>query len=446
MTFNRRTFIRCASLAAAGQLAGLGPFGALNSLAQTTGDYKALVCIFLFGGNDSNNMLVPFDASGYSNYSTIRGSLALPQSSLLQLATAPAFSVHPNLTELKTLFDGGKAAFVANVGTLPQPLTRAQYLDGTKAKPANLFSHSDQQSEWQNGTANSLIFSGWAGRIADQYAPLMNGNGQIPLITSVAGGTLFTNGNSSSPLAVTPGNLLSVTCSEGTECTPRLGVAQQIINFTSGLSLVQADNAITGRAYGYTKALASAVQSAASLQTVFPKTSLGTQLKQIAQIMQVRQALGINRQIFFAGLGGFDTHVSQLAAQTSLYTQLSQAMAAFYQATQELVLENQVTTFTMSDFSRTMQPNTDGGTDHAWGGHQLVMGGAVKGGSIYGSYPTLALGGPDDMGTAGRWIPTTSSTQYAATLSKWFGVPAPELGSVFPAIGNFSNPLLSFLV
>ncbi len=192
--------------------------------------------------------------------------------------------------------------------------------------------------------------------------------------------------------------------------------------------------------------LANAVQSVAPLQTQFPaNNSMAAQLQQIAQIIQVRQALGVTRQIFFAGLGNFDTHANQLGTQAGLLSLLSPAMAAFYAATQELGLANQVTTFTMSDFNRAFQPNSDYGSDHAWGGHHMVMGGAVKGGQIYGTYPTLALGGPNDSGANGRWIPTLSSSQYAATLASWFGVPAANLNSIFPSLSNFSSANIGFV-
>jgi len=453
MSLDRRSFIRYASLAAAGNAIGLRPFGMLNGLAQSSPGYKALVCIFLYGGNDSNNTLVPLNTSangsnGYTAYSTIRGPLALAANTLLPLGAGANgnYGLHPSLTNTQSLFNSGNLALVANVGTLLQPLSAVQYQAGTYATPINLFSHADQQSEWQNAAPSAITATGWAGRIADSMAASYNPGAQIPLITSVYGDSLFCNGASSSPVAVDPGSVQGGECWEGAACASRLAAAQQLLTFNSGLSLVQADNATTASEYQYMSILASAVQSVTPLTTAFPaNNSLAAQLQQIAQIIQVRQAMGVSRQIFFAGLGGFDTHSGQLAIQSGQLSQLDPAVAAFYQATQELGLANQITTFTMSDFSRAMQPNSNTGSDHAWGGHHMVLGGAVNGGQIYGTYPTLALGGPNDSGLNGRWIPTTASTQYAATLASWFGVPAASLASIFPSLSNFSTTNLGFV-
>jgi uncharacterized protein (DUF1501 family) len=443
---NRRTFIRSASLAAAGSAAGLRPFGTLNALAQSATGYKALVCVFLYGGNDANNTLIQFDTSGYANYASVRGPLALPQSQLLPLASAPNFALHPGLPEIQSLFNSNAAAIVTNVGTLVEPTNRTQYLAG-QTVPTNLFSHPDQQLEWQNAAQSGATQTGWAGRIADTLSTTYNANASIPMITSVAGDTLFCNGASSTPASVSPGNLGAGQCSEGTtECAAQHVTAQALLGFSSGLTLVQADNSITTNAYAYAKTLSDAVQSITPLKTVFPaNNALGAQLQQIAQIIQVRSALGVNRQIFFAGIGNFDTHSDQLPLQGALLASISPALAAFYQATQELGVQNEVTAFTMSDFSRTFQPNSNTGSDHAWGSHHIVLGGAVKGGKMYGTFPTLALGGPDDSGSNGRWVPSTASIQYASTLAQWFGVSAAQLPTIFPNIASFSSTNLGFV-
>ena len=449
MGVDRRTFIKYASLAAAGNAAALRPFGALNALAQTTSDYKALVCVFLFGGNDANNTLIPFDTVGYNNYATVRGPIAIAQNQLLPLVgslSPNTFALNPSLPEIAALFGSSNIAMVANVGTLVAPTTKAQYQSGATV-PTNLFSHSDQQLEWQNAAKSGATQTGWAGRIADQLGSTYNSASQVPMITSVAGDTLFCNGSASTPVSVSPGNVGGSQCSEGTtECAAQQATAQALLSFDSGLTLVQADNTITSNAYSYAKTLTAAVRSVPPLNTVFPTANgLSAQLKQIAQIIQVRAALGVNRQIFFCGVGNFDTHSNQLVLQNGLLTQMSAAMNAFYAATVEMGVQNSVTSFTMSDFSRTFQPNSNTGTDHAWGSHHIVMGGAVKGGQMYGTFPTLHLGGPDDSGTNGRWVPSTGSVQYAATLASWFGVSAAQMPLVFPNIGSFTKANLGFV-
>jgi uncharacterized protein (DUF1501 family) len=445
---NRRSFIQYASLAASGSLAGLRPFGTLNAFAQTApvSGYKALVCVFLFGGNDANNTLVPTDTVGYNNYATLRGPLALPQSQLIQLASLPHYGLHGSLPEIGQLVDSGAAALIANVGTLVAPTTRAN-VTSQLSLPSNLFSHSDQQLQWQNAAQSSVTSTGWAGRMSDLLGSSFNPSASIPMITSVAGDTLFCDGQSTTPLAVSPGNLSGVSCGEGTaECGVRQAIAQSFLSFASGLNLVQADNAISQNAARYASVLTQAVSSIAPLATVFPANNpIATQLQQIAQLMQVRSSFGVNRQIFFAGVGNFDTHADQAGQQSVLLAQVSSAMCAFYQATQELGIANEVTTFTMSDFSRTFQPNSNSGSDHGWGSHHIVLGGAVKGGKLYGTYPTLALGGPDDFDMNGRWIPSTSTVQYAATLASWFGVSAAQLNLIFPSLSAFSSANLGFV-
>ena len=447
MRFNRRTFVRSAAMLAAGNAAGLGSMGMLNAAAQSTSgnDYKALVCLFLSGGNDANNMLVPFDARGYANYAALRGPVALAQSALLPSNALPGFALHPSLSNLRALIDAGNAAVVANVGTLVQPLNRTQYMAGGTT-PWNLFSHLDQTQEWQNASISGETHSGWAGRIADGLSTRYNPNASIPMVTSVSGDALLCDGASTGALTVTPGQLGMGSCSAGALCAARASAQQALLTLNSGVSLVQADNGITSNAFQYATALATAAQSVQPLKTAFPRgNGLATQLQQVAQIMQIRSALGVNRQIFFCNLGSFDTHGSQLAVQSALLSTLDAALASFQQAMTELGLAKQVTTFTMSEFSRAMQPNSSDGTDHAWGSHHLVLGGAVKGGALYGSYPTLALNGPDDSGSNGRWIPTTASSQYGATLAKWFGVTPSLMSAVFPTLAEFSTQDLGFL-
>jgi uncharacterized protein (DUF1501 family) len=446
MQNSRRSFLTNASLLAAGNLLGFRPFGMLNALAQSASDYKALVCIFMFGGNDANNMLIPFDTNGYTNYATIRGPLALAQNTLLPLGQQAAFALHPSMPELQGLYNSGNAAFLANVGTLLSPTTKAQYQAKQVVQPSNLFSHPDQQLEWQNQMNDSSGSTGWAGRIADKLNTQYNPGALVPMIASISGDSLFCNGSGTSPVSLGSGGPSQPGCSDHSYCTSRLATAQQLAGMSSGVTIVQEDNAITNNAFTYNTALEGALSSVTPLMTVFPTTTpFGAQLSEVAKLIQVRAALGVKRQIFFVGAGNFDTHSAQLTAQATLLAEISPALGAFYQALQEMNLANSVTAFTCSDFARTFQPNSSDGSDHAWGSHHIIVGGAVKGGNIYGTFPTQVLGGPDDVGSNGRWIPSTSSAQYAATLAQWFGIAPSDLSYVLPYIGNFTTNNLGFL-
>jgi len=440
--------LACCSAATASIVGGLSKFGLVSALAGGT-DYKALVCIFYFGGNDSNNFIMPIDTAGYANYQTVRANLAIPQGSILPLQTGSSanFGLHPNLPELQGLFNNQKSlAVLANVGTLVQPTTRAQY-QKYQNLPENLFSHSDQQDQWQTTQLSGLPNSGWAGKVADKLNPTYNSGATFPPILSVAGSPIFCTGDVTRPFSMNPGSTPGVQGFDSSAAgQARFQALQQLLTFDTGLSLVQAASSVTSQAIQEGVVLANALKNIPAIQTVFPaKNGLAAQLKQVAQVIAARSALGINRQIFFCSQGGFDTHSDQLPTQMGLYSQVSPAIAAFYQATQELGVANNVTTFTLSEFARTFQPGSNGGTDHAWGGHQIIVGGAVQGNKMYGTWPTLTPGGPDDTGSNGRWIPTTSVDQYAATLASWFGVAAADLPSIFPNLANFPTNNLGFL-
>jgi uncharacterized protein (DUF1501 family) len=444
----RRDLLRltCCSAVGASLVSGLSKLGLVSALAQGTTDYKALVCIFLFGGNDGNNLLVPTD-SRYTQYLQARSVLALPQNQLLplQVSGQSIYGLHPNMPEMQGYFNNQKSlAIVTNVGTLVQPTTQATYR-AFKNLPANLFSHSDQQDQWQSAQLVGTPVSGWAGRVADNVQTF-NAAAQFPPILSISGSPVFCTGISTRPFSMEPGQppgLQGFDTSAASQA--RYTATQQLLTFDSGLSMVQAANAVTGQAVKFAQVLSDALKNGPTLQTKFPVTDLGQQLKQVAQVIAAQSALGVKRQIFFCATGGFDTHADQLPQQVQLLSTVSQGMSAFYQATQELGVANQVTAFTLSEFGRTLEPGSNGGSDHAWGSHQLVLGGAVKGNAIYGTFPTLALGGPDDADQNGRWIPTTALDQYAATMATWFGVSATNLSSIFPNLANFSASNLGFM-
>jgi len=444
----RRDLLRlaCCSGAGASLVSGLSKLGLVSALAQGTTDYKALVCIFMFGGNDSNNMLVPTD-SRYTQYLQARSVLALPQSQLLplQMNGQSIYGLHPNMPDIQAYFNNQKSlAVVANVGTLVQPTTQATYR-AYKNLPENLFSHSDQQDQWQSAQLAGTPVSGWAGKVADNVQTF-NAAAQFPPILSISGNPVFCTGSSTRPFSMYPGQPPGLQGFDTTAASQaRYAATQQLLTFDSGLSMVQAANAVTGHAVKFAQVLSDALKNIPPLQTKFPTTYLGQQLQQVAQVIAAQSALGVKRQIFFCASGGFDTHADQLPQQVQLLSTVSQSMSAFYQATQELGVANQVTTFSLSEFSRTLEPGSNGGSDHAWGGHQLILGGAVKGNAIYGTFPTLALGGPDDADQNGRWIPTTALDQYAATLATWFGVSAANLPSIFPNLANFPTSNLGFM-
>jgi uncharacterized protein (DUF1501 family) len=460
MGITRREFLRrsgCGIGTAAALAAGIERFSLINAMAQGSG-YKALVCVFLGGGNDGNNMVVPTDSTGYNAYSLVRASsgLAIAQQSLLPItprSLGMPFGLHPSLAAIHPLFDAGTLAVVCNVGPLVEPLSKENYLSGAP-RPYQLFSHSDQIAQWQSSISTGPAPTGWGGRIADTYGPLPG----LPMVTALAGGA-FTRGQVTSPLSVaaapTPlNNLLTLNgFTTGSADVARRQIMDYLRTIDRESPLVRAAQDITGKAVS----LSQSLNVDPVLATPFPNTSLGNQLKQIAKLIRFNSTSStqLSRQIFFCSLGGFDTHQNQVASQTTLLTQVGQAMKAFYDSTVEMNLASNVTTFTLSDFGRTFQPAGTGnivGSDHAWGNHHLVMGGSVFGGDFYGVpgrngtvFPTLQLSGPDDADNRGRWIPTSSVDQYAATLARWFDVDPGQINTIFPQLSRFSPSHLGFL-
>jgi len=474
---NRREFIRRAACAAVGTAAltsSLRDLRFMNAAVAQSAvtDYKALVCIFLQGGNDSNNMIVPVSTTAYNDYATIRTPvLALPQSSLLSISPLVGdgndYGLHPSCVELQTLFGEGKLALLFNAGTLVFPMTRAQYLGGILEKPPQLFSHADQVTQWQTSVPDQPPNTGWGGRCADLLASVQP-DAPISMSVTLAGANTFEIGNRLTQYSVSTGGAISLSGVSGA----RLQALTNILGLPYPNMQAQAYASVVEHSIATGGLLNSAVAAtaAANYWTVpFPSkitpptgglafnSSLSPQLKMIARLIEAGQrsaangGFGMRRQIFFCQVGGYDLHTGQTpgagdtttGSHANLLAELSQSMFAFQRAMEQLGLSQNVTSFTASDFGRTFPSNGEG-SDHGWGSHHLILGGAVKGQQTYGAFPTLAVNGPDDTST-GRWIPTTAIDQYFATLATWFGVDSGNLSTVFPNIGRFAKSNLGFI-
>lgn len=445
--FSRRSALRILSGAASALT--VNNLGGMNALAQSAPDYKALVCVFLFGGNDSHNMIVPQETDHYNSYRAIRRNIALPDGNtqLLQIAArnGTPYAFNSGLAALHPLWASGQLACLANVGMLAAPTSRAAYQGRTVPLPTNLFSHADQVIQKQAGDPNGSGGTGWIGRIADASNSL-NGASRFPASVSLSGSALMTVGNTIQAASLIPGFDLTpygLGAWPASAQAARGQALQEILTFDSGLALVQAANR-TRRDAVDLNSLLRAAGTAPALSTVFPGTTLGRQMQQVANIIRLRATTGMRRQVFFCSLGGFDTHSNQSWNHWDLLRNVSEAMRAFYDATAEMGVANQVTSFTETDFGRTLEPSGSG-TDHGWGGHQLIVGGAVRGGDLYGSFPTLALAGPNDATARGVLIPTTSLDQFGATFARWFGVGETDLPQIFPNLGRFASSNLGFM-
>ena len=448
----RRNFMTLS--ARAGMLATLAGFGLLGArpTRAAVNDFKALVCIYLYGGNDGNNLIVPLDPAHYTPYTQIRGGLALSTAAntLMPARTATLntvanpvaqpFAFHYGLPEIDALYGQGKVAVVLNVGNLRQPLTKAQYNAGIGVPP-QLFSHSDQTIQMQAGTP-SPAGSGWGGRLVD----VLGTSGHLDAV-SVGGAGLFIEGASTHGNLVPQSGQLSLAGMSfwpQTAADARKAALLQILNADTGNAIANAANRSLANGIQLIADL-QAANAITPLQTVFPGSALGQQLKVVAQLIDLRAAQGPGRQVYFVSLGGFDTHSGQSYQQWDLLRQVSQSLNAFQLALAEVGAANQVTSFTTSDFGRTLQPASTG-TDHAWGNHHIVVGAAVKGG-IYGQFPAFVLGGADDATGRGAWIPQFSNQQFGATLGKWFGADPVALDTqVFTTeLANFALKDLGFM-
>ncbi len=486
----RREFLRQAACAALGTVAltsALRDLRLINAaVAQQRldfSDYKALVCIFLSGGNDSNNLIVPTITSEYNNYANIRTPiLALPQGSLLPISPlnsdGHSYGLHPVATQLQTLFGESKLAMLFNTGTLVQHMTGAQYRANSKPRPPQLFSHSDQVTQWQTSIPDQPPVTGWGGRCADL---LYSGqpNSKISMSVSLAGANTFEVGNQVSQYSVSNTGAIALSGVTGN----RLNTLTNILGlpYTNLQTKAYADVAYHSINTG--QVLNTAIDPYADIlekksdgvtvgtwmwnvnntltgiypsgqQGGFPATTLGKQLKMIARLIAARSTLGMQRQIFFCSVGGYDTHTNQTKVtagvpdttqgpHANLLAEVSQCMYAFQRAMEQLGIGPSVTQFTCSDFGRTFPANGQG-SDHGWGSHHMVLGGAVNGQRTYGKFPALTVNGPDDTNT-GRWVPSTAVDQYFATLASWFGVDNSMINGVFPNLNRFYSPNLGFI-
>lgn len=454
----RRQFLsRSASLAVAGSampfalnLAAMGEAAAFSAV-----DYKALVCVFLFGGNDNASTVIPYDTTSYGKYVGIRGpstgsTFVVPRAdlaaSLLKPSTALAdgrqYALHPNMAKLAALFNQGKAAVQLNVGPLVMPITRAQFSSGNNVLyplPPKLFSHNDQQSVWQSSAAEGATV-GWGGLIGD-LALSSNGTGSVFTCTSVTGNTVFLAGRSAGQYQCSTAGPIAIGASKnGFFGNASRQIFNDLIQKSSADILEDEYAKVVRRSIDSEKVMSSAL-GAVSVTTAFPETNLGRQLAMVARQIAARNSLGLKRQVFMVSMGGFDLHDELPAKQPGLLREVSDAIAAFYDATVELGVAGNVTTFTASDFGRALTPNGDG-ADHGWGSHHFVVGGSVRGAAFYGTPPPVSVGdtaSPDDQWHVGqgRLLPTTSVDQFAATMAQWLGVADAELDGLLPNLKNF---------
>lgn len=454
--FDRRNFLQKSALAGAGMTALADQILTLRSLNAAVennpiDDYKALVCIFLFGGNDSNNLIIPRGTTEHAAYSTTRGNLAIPSSDLLPISPSTndgrEWGLHPSVPELQTLFNDGKMAVLPNVGTLVAPITKADYFSGGAALPPQLFSHSDQQVQWQTSVPDQKSRTGWGGRTADLLKD--SNSGSVSMSVSLSGANTFQVGDDVLQYRLGPSGSVGLRdyrdpdTNSGHFLYRRSRAVDNLVQLAHGNVFEDSYAAVKLRAIENDRTITNALAGLTENFSFNTSNSLAHQLEMIAKLIALREPLGMCRQIFFASVGGYDTHGDQVGPHASLLANLSEALGQFQGAMEHLNISDSVTAFTASDFGRTY-PTNGQGSDHGWGSHHMIMGGAVNGGDFYGSMPVLEVNGPDDTGH-GRWIPSTSIDEYSATLAKWFGVSQSDIGSVFPNLGRFARPDIGFL-
>lgn len=435
MSLSRRDFGRL--IAGCSATAALAQFGVSAALADTS-TYRAMVGVFLFGGNDAWNMVVPTD-SRHATYTTQRGAIALSKDSVIPL-TGSAFGLHPALAPLKTAWDEGALSAVLNTGTLYQPLTKSVYQNRPELRPLSLMSHEDQQNEWQGLRMREKNLDGFMGRILDRAQ-----TADLPPLISIAGSQLALIGSQKAPLILPstgalPRNGYNAATTDATQ-----KARQAALDTFSDASAFGAMTDLTSRAMSSAYAQADAANAVlksttSTVDQYFKNPTTGAvltsdisrQLLRAARMIEARGTLGHAKQTFFVSQGGYDTHTNQVAVHNTLYADLAMALAGFYNAMKALGLANNVTAFTMSDFGRVFKPNSNGGTDHAWGSNHLVLGAALAPRKVYGAYPDMTFGGVDDAYNDGRWIPTIAVEEYIGAIAQWYGVSAADMPYVFP--------------
>ncbi|WP_397597159.1 DUF1501 domain-containing protein [Silanimonas sp.] len=448
----RRRFLAGASRIALGSAAAMATMGQLQMVHAATRSnekYKALVCVYLFGGNDSFNMVVPRSTTAYGTYNAARPALAIPQANLLPITpTAGAggvdWGLNPAMPELRALFESGRAGLIGNVGPLVTPTTKSDYQNRRVPLPPELFSHVDQQSYSMSMGSETAAKAGWGGRLADRLQAAGFGSSTgLPIGLTMSGANAWLAGSQTGMYTLGSSGPSRIDASLRTATDAR-SVARRTA-FNQLLDAAQRDSSAFVREHGrmnrraidFSESVFNAINNVPAPATVFPTGRFGDTLRTVARTIAARGALGQRRQIFFVGLGGWDTHDGQPVDHPRLLTTVSQGLAAFYNATIELGVSRDVTTFTMSDFGRTLNNNGDG-TDHGWGGHSWILGGDVVGRRIYGTMPDYALGSSQDVGR-GRMIPTTPVEQLGSTLARWFGLGFSDANEIFPNVRNFGN-------
>jgi len=437
-SLKRREFLKLGAASIVGS--GLAGFPQVALGQSAPNDYKALVCLFLFGGNDGFNLVVPTNTDSYAEYAASRQNLAIANDILLPFSPLTSdgrsYGFHPQAAALQSLFADGNLAIMGNTGHLIEPVTREQFLNESVRVPTELFSHNNQQQQWKTVDNSPSNNSGWGGRIANFFA----GEQDEPLLSSIAlnGKSSWLTHPTTLDLSISAGGFDDYWyVKEGTGYVNQRRAAHLENLYRDYPKLFHKEIAdVQRRTLELVESVGSVLANTPDINTVFPEDNgygVASQMKTVAKMIAAREGLGMNRQVFFVGMGGFDTHDTQNVDQAALFTMLTSTLKAFDDAMKEIGAHNEVTTFTASEFGRTLTSNGDG-TDHGWGSHQLVMGGAVKGGDIYGTMPSLAIEGVDDSGRRGRIIPTTSVEQYVQSMLSWYGLDATQIQTVLPKV------------